>query len=64
MQPQNIGSVEVDDTSLTVYLAANDPPTTIDELRNLQVFTAQGPVPLSDVAVVEEAQGPTSITIS
>ena len=62
MQPQNIGSVEVDDTSLTVYLAANDPPTTIDELRNLQVFTAQGPVPLSDVAVVEEAQGPTSIT--
>ena len=45
-----------------MYLASNDPPTTIDELRNLQVFTAQGPVPLSDVAVVEEAQGPTSIT--
>lgn len=62
MQPQNIGAVEVDDTALTVYLVSNDPPQTIEELRNLPVFTAQGPVPLSEVAVVEESQGPTSIT--
>ncbi|WP_431779030.1 efflux RND transporter permease subunit [Microbacterium aurantiacum] len=62
MQPQRIGSVEIDDAGLTVYLAVVDPPTTIDELRDLEVFTAQGPLPLSDVATVEESQGPTSIT--
>ncbi|GAA0489771.1 efflux RND transporter permease subunit [Microbacterium aurantiacum] len=62
MQPQSIGSVEIDDAGLTVYLAVVDPPTTIDELRDLEVFTAQGPLPLSDVATVEESQGPTSIT--
>ncbi len=62
MRPQSIGTIEVNDTALTVYLAASDPPATIDQLRELPVFTARGPVPLSEVATVEQAQGPTSIT--
>lgn len=62
MRPQSIGTVEVNDTALTVYLVASDPPATIDELRELPVFTARGPVPLSEVATVAEAEGPTSIT--
>ncbi len=62
MQPQGIGSVEIDDTTLTVYLAASQTPATIDELRELTVPSATGPIPLSDVAAVEESEGPTSIT--
>ncbi|MET0811528.1 MAG: efflux RND transporter permease subunit [Microbacterium sp.] len=62
MQPQRIGSVEIDDTGLTVYLAASQTPLTIDELRALTVPSATGPIPLSDVATVDESTGPTSIT--
>lgn len=62
MQPQSIGSVEIDDTALTVYLAASETPASLDELRALPVPTVAGPVPLSDVATVEESEGPTSIT--
>ncbi len=62
MQPQSIGTVEIDDTALTVYLAASQTPATIDELRQLTVPSASGPIPLQDVATVEESEGPTSIT--
>ncbi|MET0736316.1 MAG: efflux RND transporter permease subunit, partial [Microbacterium sp.] len=62
MQPQRIGTVEIDDTGLTVYLAASQTPATLDELRALTIPSAVGPVPLSDVATVEESEGPTSIT--
>ncbi|GAA1704790.1 efflux RND transporter permease subunit [Microbacterium sediminicola] len=62
MQPQSIGTVEVEGTGLTVYLAASDPPATIDELRQLPIITAQGPMPLEDLATVAETEGPTSIT--
>ena len=62
MQPQRIGSVEIDDTALTVYLAASQTPATLDELRVLTVPSATGPIPLQQVATVAESQGPTSIT--
>ncbi|WP_442928085.1 efflux RND transporter permease subunit [Microbacterium sp. CCNWLW41] len=62
MQPQSIGSVEIDGTSLTVYLAASETPASLDELRQLQVPSATGPIPLEEVATVEESEGPTSIT--
>ena len=62
MQPQSIGTVEIDDTSLTVYLTASQTPTTLEELRSLPVPSATGPIPLSDVATVEQSEGPTSIT--
>ncbi|MFT4307646.1 MAG: efflux RND transporter permease subunit [Microbacterium sp.] len=62
MQPTSIGSVEIDDSTLTVYLAAADAPTTVDELRALSIPTATGAVRLDQVATVAEAEGPTSIT--
>ncbi|BDV29477.1 efflux RND transporter permease subunit [Microbacterium terricola] len=62
MQPQSIGTVEIDDTTLTVYLAASQTPATIDELKELTVPTATGPVELQDVATIEESNGPTSIS--
>ncbi|MGP3533382.1 efflux RND transporter permease subunit [Microbacterium sp. RD1] len=62
MQPRSIGSVEIDGTSLTVYLAASSAPATIDELRALQVPSAAGPIRLDSIATVAESEGPTSVT--
>lgn len=62
MRPQQAGSVEIDGTALTVYIATEEPPATIDELRALVIPTAAGPVRLEQVATVEMADSPTSIT--
>src|SRR5690606_14959465 len=62
MQPRQIGTVELDGAGVTVYLQSADVPQTIAELRDLELATATGLVPLDEVATVEESQGPTSIT--
>ncbi|MDQ1130144.1 efflux RND transporter permease subunit [Microbacterium sp. SORGH_AS_0888] len=62
MRPQSAGTVEIDGTSLTVYLAASQTPATIDDLRALQIPTAAGAVRLDELATVAQAEGPTSIT--
>ncbi|MCK2026164.1 efflux RND transporter permease subunit [Microbacterium sp. SSW1-47] len=62
MRPQQIGSVEIDDTALTVYLVNPAPPTTVAALQQLAIPTAAGIVPLQDIATVEQRNGPTSIT--
>lgn len=62
MQPRQAGTVEIDGTSLTVYLQAASVPGTIDELRALPIASAAGLIRLDEVATVEQSQGPTSIT--
>ncbi|MCK2022944.1 efflux RND transporter permease subunit [Microbacterium sp. kSW2-24] len=62
MRPQQLGSVEIDDTALTVYLVTSEPPATVEALRDLTIPTPLGPVALSDIATVEQRNGPTSIT--
>lgn len=62
MQPRSIGTVEIDSSALTVYLAVPEPPTTIAQLQQLQIPSAAGPIPLEQIATVEQSQGPTSIT--
>ncbi|WEK61914.1 MAG: efflux RND transporter permease subunit [Candidatus Microbacterium colombiense] len=62
MRPQQLGSVEIDDTALTVYLVTPEPPTTVDALKTLSIPTPLGVVQLQDIATVEQRNGPTSIT--
>ncbi|MFJ4076104.1 HAE1 family hydrophobic/amphiphilic exporter-1 [Curtobacterium sp. PhB137] len=64
VSPRDTGTVEIGDASLDVYIAAPSPPGTITALRALSVPTSTGPVPLSDVATVERAEGPTTVTTS
>jgi len=64
VSPRDTGTVEIDDASLDVYIADPEPPTTVAALRALSIPTSTGPVPLSDVATVERAEGPTSVTTS
>ncbi len=64
VSPRDTGSVEIDDATLDVYIADPEPPTTIDALKALSIPTASGDVPLSDVATIEQSDGPTTITTS
>ncbi|WP_354002752.1 efflux RND transporter permease subunit [Microbacterium elymi] len=62
MQAQSIGTVDIDDTGLTVYLAASETPDSLDALKAMTVPTATGPVRLDSVATVKQTTGPTSIS--
>ncbi len=62
MRPTTIGSVAIDGTTVDIYIASNDPPTTIAELNALQIPTAQGPVALDTLATVEIKDGPATVT--
>ncbi|WP_353618952.1 efflux RND transporter permease subunit [Microbacterium sp. ASV49] len=62
MQPQQIGTVEIDSTNLTVYLSASNSPTTVDALKAMDVPSLGGPVRLDSIATVEQSVGPVSIT--
>ncbi|MDQ0726970.1 efflux RND transporter permease subunit [Microbacterium sp. W4I20] len=62
MRPQQAGTVEIDDTALTMYIVTPEPPTTVEALQTLAIPTPLGIVQLRDIATVEERNGPTSIT--
>ncbi len=62
MRPQQAGSVEIDDTALTIYNVTPEPPTTVQALKELAIPTPLGVVQLQDIATVEQRNGPTSIT--
>ena len=62
MRPQQLGAVELDGSSVTIYQATDTPPLSVAQLRALVVPTALGPVALEEIATVEERQSATSIT--
>ncbi|MFX7825030.1 hypothetical protein ABTK20_21775, partial [Acinetobacter baumannii] len=58
------GTVEIDGRGLSVYIASQDPPTTVDTLKALEIPPARGAVRLDEIATVETSQTPPSITTS
>ena len=62
MQPQSAGSVVIDEKTLTIYLASDDPPASVEELSALEVPTPTGLVRLDSLATVEQVEGPSSVT--
>ena len=62
MQPSAVGSIVIDTASLTVYLQSEAPPTTAAELAALDIPTVTGPVQLDTLAVVEQVDGPSTLT--
>lgn len=63
MSPAAVAEVRIDDTSLSVYLAADTVETTAD-LRALPLAGAGSPVTLADVATVRQISGPASYSRS
>ena len=62
MLPAPAGSVEIDGTTLSIFIDNPNAPLTIAELENFQIPTIAGPVPLTDLATVETVDGPASIS--
>ena len=62
MFPASVGSVVLDEKNLSIFLPNSNAPTTADELRDFSIPTAIGPQPLSELATVDEQEGPASIT--
>ena len=62
MNPSTVGSVVIDEKTLSIYIANDKAPTTVAELEDFQIPTARGLVPLTDLATVEKVDGPSSIT--
>jgi HAE1 family hydrophobic/amphiphilic exporter-1 len=62
MQPTTVGSIVIDDKNYTIYIDAENPPTTQDELAGLQIPTVLGPVRLDSLATVSIVDGPATIT--
>jgi len=62
MNPSTVGSVVIDEKTLSIYIANEKAPTTVEELEDFQIPTVLGFVPLTDLATVEEVNGPSSIT--
>jgi HAE1 family hydrophobic/amphiphilic exporter-1 len=62
MLPASIGSVVIDQKTLDIYITDSKAPLTIEALRKFKIPTIQGLVPLSDLASVEQVEGPSSVT--
>jgi HAE1 family hydrophobic/amphiphilic exporter-1 len=62
MNPNADGSIVIDETTMSIYIQDDDAPTTIAELRDFRIPTADGEKRLSTLAEVEEVDGPASIT--
>ncbi|MFI2486176.1 efflux RND transporter permease subunit [Promicromonospora kroppenstedtii] len=61
MNESSIGTVDLDGTNLDVVVAG-DVPATAAEIKKVDVPTAAGMVPLSDLVTVEEVSAPASVT--
>lgn len=64
ISPVPAGSVRFGAEDFPVLIGEGTEITSLDQLRNLQIPTAQGPVPLTAVASVEEVQVPLTVTSS
>ncbi|POH70414.1 MULTISPECIES: efflux RND transporter permease subunit [Cryobacterium] len=62
MQPSTIGSIVIDEATLSVYLQSGSSPTTTAELAALQIPTLAGLVPLDSLAAVQQVDGPSTLT--
>ena len=64
VQPLQVGSIEIDNSSIDVYTVAPTPPASLDELRAVELPGPTGPVRLDSIATIDETTGPTSVTTS
>ncbi|MED4463464.1 efflux RND transporter permease subunit [Metabacillus fastidiosus] len=60
-KPVTIGNLVLDGEENTVLLSYDKQTASIDELKKLTIFSAQGPVPITELAKIEEIEEFTSI---
>jgi HAE1 family hydrophobic/amphiphilic exporter-1 len=62
MNPSAVGSVVIDEKTLSIYILNESAPTTVEELKAFTIPSPTGLVPLEELATVEVTNGPSSIT--
>ncbi|ROQ39880.1 HAE1 family hydrophobic/amphiphilic exporter-1 [Frondihabitans sp. PhB188] len=62
VQPFQVGSLEIDATTVDIYTIPTKAPATLSALKSVKIPTPTGTVPLSSIATVSQTDGPTSIT--
>lgn len=62
MRPSNIGKVNIDNVSTGIYVIKSSYPTTVAQVKAIQIPTATGPVALSSLATITQVEVPMSIT--
>ncbi len=62
MTPQSVGTINIDSKSTSIYIKSGAVPTTVNEVRAIQIPTALGYIPLDRVADVALVSVPTKIT--
>ena len=62
IQSARVGSIVIDNTTLSIYLSPDSPPKTTADLAALKIPTIVGLIPLSSLADVAQTNGPASIT--
>lgn len=60
--PAAVGQVVIDEKTLSIYIQDPDAAQSLQGLRDFRIPTARGFVPLSDLATVEVADGPATVT--
>ncbi|WP_317230465.1 efflux RND transporter permease subunit [Clavibacter sp. MX14-G9D] len=60
--PAAVGQVVIDEETLSIYIQDPDAAQSLQGLRDFPIPTVRGLVPLSDLATVEVADGPASVT--
>lgn len=60
-EPVDVGKLELDGTEKTLRLAYTENANSIDDIKKIQLFTAKGPLPITDVAEIKEEEAFTSI---
>ncbi|MBM7413006.1 HAE1 family hydrophobic/amphiphilic exporter-1 [Clavibacter michiganensis] len=60
--PAAVGQVVIDEKTLSIYIQDPDAAQSLQGLRDFSIPTARGLVPLSDLATVEVADGPATVT--
>ena len=62
LRPSPLGTIRIDERDTQVFISGAEPPTSVEEVRNLRIPTFAGLVTLSEIADVNEVLKPTSIT--
>ena len=57
-----VGELVVDGRASQIILSSGDAPASVDEISELEIMTAVGPVELSDLADIDVVDGPTQVT--
>ncbi|RSD28219.1 efflux RND transporter permease subunit [Mesobacillus subterraneus] len=60
-KPVDVGTIELGGVEREVTLTYDEQSNSIDDLKNIMIFTQQGPVPITEIAEISEAEAFTSI---